>query len=614
MTVPFSNDRLASLRDGLQLLQRGEAPTAEAMSRQALHAMPMHAGWTGLLALALSASGRPADALPLYRQLVEQESGHAAHWSNLGNCLCELAREHEALAPLQRARMLGADDAPVHYALARVHASVGPARTGLHHIARAIALAPDDIEFRLLRARLLTAVDDWEQAKADVEDLFRWPLDAAQRVELAFLLLRGGLNSDAQQLFAAVLDEDPDQLDARIGLITTLERINRTDEAERERRNLEARMDPASATRLHDKLLQVDARLAARRGDHARACSALGELLSTGLQDPALRISLRFDLGLALDKCGKRGEAMDAFALAHAERRAIVGDDHPALTRGDSVYVALAEPLPRNHALLAPPVDDKRLDPVFVVGFPRSGTTLLEQLLDAHSGLVSFDEQPFVQRIVKRLSAQNTSLQHAVDSLDERVRGDLRDSYFADVAQVVANQGVRRPVDKNPLNLVRLPLLPRIFPGSRVILALRHPCDVVLSCYMQHFGAPAFAVTFETIDAGAQMYDRVFSHWWSARDHFALPVHVLRYEDLVSDVEGQARGLLAFLQLQWEPELLQFTQRARAKGTISTPSYTQVIEPVNSKAVGRWQAYREHFSPAALARLAPWIERFGYQQ
>jgi hypothetical protein len=442
--------------------------------------------------------------------------------------------------------------------------------------------------------------------------LLRQPLATAQRIELGYLLLRGGLYADAERLFAGVLHRDPAEPDARLGLITTLERVNRLDEAVQQRATLQTQLDRSTLLQLRDKLLQVDARLAARRGDHAQARNDLLQLLAEAPADPTLRISLRFDLGSALDKCGQPDAAMAAFAQAHGERRALVNDDHPALARDDNVYAALDDPLPRSRPSPVAATDDGRQDPVFVVGFPRSGTTLLEQLLDAHPELASFDEQPFVQRLVKSLYAGAATLDQAMARLDGAGVQRARDLYFADVDRVRPNLGTRRPVDKNPLNLVRLPLLPPFFPRSRVVLAVRHPCDVVLSCYMQHFQAPSFAVTFETLDTGAEMYDRVFRHWWAARESVALPVHVLRYEDLVADTETEARRLFDFLELAWHPQLMAFTERAKAKGSISTPSYSQVVEKVNTKAVGRWLAYRHHFSEPALARLAPWIERFGY--
>lgn len=602
----------AEQRQALRYLRAGEAKAAANLAHNGLLTRPSDPQWLSILGLALSADKRAQDALPVYESLVELQSSDPAHWSNLGNCLCELGREHEALPALLRAQSLGADDAAMHFGLARAFAVVGPARTGLLHADRAVALAPDDAEFRLLRAKFLIAIDEWSAANLEIDHLLMQPIDTPQRIDLGYLLLRGGLYSDAEALFAGVLMRTTNDADARLGLISTLERINRVDDAVRERAMLETQLTADPDARLHEKLLQVDARLAARRGDHQRACDDLTRLLSRAPADPTLRISLRFDLGAALDKCGQPDEAMAVLAQAHAERRALVNDDHPALARDDNIYIALEEPPPPARPLTGLPDSDVRLDPVWVVGFPRSGTTLLEQLLDAHSGLASFDEQPFVQRLVKGLYARGGTLREAMEQLDARDVQSARDRYFDDVARVLPQLGTRRPVDKNPLNLVRLPLLPYFFPRSRVVLAVRHPCDAVLSCYMQHFQAPSFAMTFETLDTGAEMYDRVFSHWESARDAFGLPVHTLRYEDLVADTEMQARRLFEFLDLDWQPQVMDFTERARSKGAISTPSYSQVVEQVNARSVGRWQAYFHHFSDGARARLAPWVEHFGY--
>ena len=188
----------------------------------------------------------------------------------------------------------------------------------------------------------------------------------------------------------------------------------------------------------------------------------------------------------------------------------------------------------------------------------------------------------------------------------------LRQCYFADVARVLPQLGARRAVDKNPLNLVRLPLVATLFPQAQVLLALRHPCDVVLSCYMQNFRSPAFSITFETLASTARMYARVMTHFHAYSDRFGLPLQVVRYEDLVADVAREGRALFDFLGLPWSDDLAAFTERARRKGAISTPSYAQVVQPVNQRAVGRWQRYRPWFEGEPLETLMPWIERLGY--
>ena len=613
MSAGFDNPDPPSLRDALQCLQSGQAERAETQARQALtNGGPDDARWLMVHALALSALGRTAEALPLYEALTGQQPQVAAHWSNLGNCLCELHREREAREPLARALALGADDAAVHFAMARACQAMGDASSGLRHIERALETAPDDVEFRLLHARLLGDLDDWDAAKAELGALQQQPLGAPLRTDIGYLLLRAGATADALHLFEAVLMDEPALTDARIGVVLALERLNRVDDAITERAGLDAQLDPAAKARLQDKLLQLDARLAARRGDDARAREILDQLLALPGLDADTRISFGFNLGAALVKCGEADAAMAAFAEVHALRRARVNARHSALARGDSLFDVLDEPLP-DPAPANLRFDDARTDPVFVVGFPRSGTTLLEQLLDAHDGLASFDEQRFVQQLARQLYTRGDTIQAALRTLDHADRQGLRDGYFDEVARVLpATAASRRPVDKNPLNLLRLPLLPHLFPNAQAVLVVRHPCDVVLSCYMQDFSAPAFAVTFETLESCADMYHRTFTDWLRMRDRLALPLHLLRYEDLVDDTEREARALFAFLGLEWQPQLLQFTEHARRKGLIGTPSYTQVIEPVNSRAVGRWLAYRRYFSGATLEKLASWVAHFNY--
>jgi tetratricopeptide (TPR) repeat protein len=601
-----------SLRDALQHLHRGEHLIADELALHVLQSRPDDPGWLTIHALALSAAARADQALAVYRRLVELEPRQATHWSNLGNCLCELGREREALEPMERALALGAHEAGAHFAMARGCNANGDPRESLRHIEMALEKEPGDIEFRLLQAQLLGAIDEWDLARAEITALLQQPLDTPQRIELAYLLLRGGSHVEAQLLFESTLAESADEADARIGSVLALERLNRLDAASTERAALDEKLDASARERLSDKLLQLDARLAARRGDHATARDTLEALLALPDLNQTTQISFGFDLGAARVKCGQVDAAMTAFAQAHALRRAQVNAVHPALGRGDTLYDVIDEPLP-DAAPAGLLFSDRRPDPIFVVGFPRSGTTLLEQLLDAHPSLASFDEQPFVQRVAQRLYKRADTIQAALRTLDAAERQRLRDGYFADVDTVLtgAAAGDVCPVDKNPLNLLRLPLLPHLFPDARIILAVRHPCDVVLSCYMQHFGAPAFAVTFETLESCAEMYDRTFAHWLRLRDGLALPVHTLRYEDLVDATEAEAQRLFGFLGLPWQAELLDFTQRARDR-VIGTPSYAQVIEPVNRKGVGRWIDFRHHFSARALGLLHPWIDRFGY--
>jgi tetratricopeptide (TPR) repeat protein len=562
-------------------------------------------------ALALAHERRTAEALPLFEALVAAQPQVPEHWSNLGNALCELGREQDALAPLQQAFQRGDRSSGLFYALARAELAHGRPLPALTCIERALAQDALDAEFLLFRARVLFAMDETDRAAETLAALRNPALPLALRVEAAEIQLNLAQYAEAQRAFEAVLLEDAAQPSALIGLATCHERHNRLDEAGAVR----ARVDAARAAAHPDvasALTQLDARLAARGGDPGRARALFETVLRDPPRDPALRTNLRFELGKACVEMKDNAAAFAAFTAGHAERRAHVDAAHPNLMREDGLLAALDRAVPPFPTGVRDGADDGHRDPLFVVGFPRSGTTLLEQLLDAHPGLASFDEQPFLQRLVTRMNATAAGYPDGLAAMPAAQRREYRARYFADVAGQRPDLGVRRPVDKNPLYLVRLPLVAALFPDAQAVLALRHPCDVVLSCWMQNFRAPAFAVTFETLASTARMYDRVFRTYFAFRDAIGVPTHVLRYEDLVADVEGEGRRLFAFLGLDWREELLGFTERAKSRGVISTPSYTQVVQPVNRRAVGRWQAWRPWFEGEVLEVLAPWVERFGY--
>jgi hypothetical protein len=169
----------------------------------------------------------------------------------------------------------------------------------------------------------------------------------------------------------------------------------------------------------------------------------------------------------------------------------------------------------------------------------------------------------------------------------------------------------RRLVDKNPLNMVLLPVIKRMFPQASIVLVVRHPCDTLLSCFLQNFRAPGVAMLCTDLNTLARIYDRVFAYWYQSRALLTPSTHELRYERLVTNFRIEVEKLQAFLGLTHDEATLDPARIARAKGFISTPSYAQVIQPVTDRAVGRWKHYAPHFTNA-LPLLAPWIGRWGY--
>lgn len=161
------------------------------------------------------------------------------------------------------------------------------------------------------------------------------------------------------------------------------------------------------------------------------------------------------------------------------------------------------------------------------------------------------------------------------------------------------------------MNVFRLPVIKRLFPNAKVILAIRHPCDVILSCFMQHFRAPDFALLCQDIPTLAGAYRRTFDFWHSQQELLQADVLELRYEHFVDDFELNVRRVFDFLELPWDPAVLSPAQRAHEKQFISTPSYSQVIQPIHGRSIGRWRNYQAHFT-TSLPLLMPYLERWDY--
>ncbi len=157
-----------------------------------------------------------------------------------------------------------------------------------------------------------------------------------------------------------------------------------------------------------------------------------------------------------------------------------------------------------------------------------------------------------------------------------------------------------------------LPYIYRIFPDAKIILALRHPCDSVFSCHVTNFKLNDGMANFIRLETTAALYDLSFSHFERARNLLGMPVHQIRYEDVVEDQERELKALLDFLGMDWSDDVLDHETTALNRGRIKTASYAQVAQPIYNRSAGRWQNYRKYLQPV-LPILEPWVAKFGYR-
>ena len=344
--------------------------------------------------------------------------------------------------------------------------------------------------------------------------------------------------------------------------------------------------------------------------------------LATLSGDPALTpLNRSIVFGLIADVRDAEGRSAEAFAAYSASNAELKALNAPrfeapgmetalAKVRRLADWFEDAEPEAWREALAVRP---RAADPrahVFLVGFPRSGTTLLENVLAAHPDVVTLEEKPCLERVTDPYLASSESLEKlATISSAEAVR--QRDAYWSCVSRYGVDPRGKVFIDKMPLASVQMPVVAKLFPNARILFALRDPRDVVLSCFRRRFGMNPAMYQLLTLDGAAAYYDAVMRLSELYRELLPLPRHEVRYESLVEDFDGTTQAVCDFLGLDWTDEMRDFAAKARARG-ISTPSSAQVARGLNREGQGAWLRYREQMAPV-LPILEPWVERFGYK-
>lgn len=322
--------------------------------------------------------------------------------------------------------------------------------------------------------------------------------------------------------------------------------------------------------------------------------------------------------GMILDKLGEYDAAFDTFSECGECSRTIASNQRldpsqpfDAMSRDlDAITPTWAAQW--GHT---PPASSDEPRICFLVGFPRSGTTMTEQILAAHDDVVTADEKPILHATTAH-AFQLTGATNSADmlsSLTPTITQTLRTTYWKHADRYLESGWKQRAivVDKAPLQMMQAPIIHAIFPEAKVLWVTRDPRDTVLSCFMQDFRLSHNMANLLSISDAARFFDAVMAFWAEVTDRLPMSVLELCYEDTVRDLETQAHRIVDHLAIDWRDDLLSFHERARDR-VISTPSFEAVTEAVHTRAVQRWRNYERHFEDA-LPCLARWIDRRGFE-
>lgn len=417
-----------------------------------------------------------------------------------------------------------------------------------------------------------------------------------------------GRTTQALSGFRTALGIDALSLPARFGLASVLLDFGDLSEASQAL----ASIDVADADRPEVRWLR--ARVAMARGDARSARPMIESLLDQSQLTAAQRAEALLLLGLALDELG---DAHGAFAAARDGKHLLRALHAPQAEGREGEITKLrriAGWTAETSVDWAPaPADAGRPDAarehIFLLGFPRSGTTLLEQLLAAHPEVGTLEEAPTLATAYQAFLSDAG----ACASL-ERLGDDEAAAWVEHYWAAVRERGVRPEgkvfVDRQPAGTSMLPVIARLFPAAKILFALRDPRDVVLSCFRQAFQMNAMTYAFTDLAEAAACYDACMTLAERARTRFSLAWADVRHEALVEDLDAALPPLLTFLGLDDDPKLRDFARLAGSRA-IRTPSALQVRAGINRRGLERWRQYERDIAPI-LPLLAPWVHRFGY--
>jgi tetratricopeptide (TPR) repeat protein len=582
------------LTEAEALLRQRDPAAAEKILQELVAAAPAMASAWNALGRALNNLGRLPDAERALLAAVKLDPDIPDPWLNLAHVQRALGKLDDAAGACRQAMALvSAGSARAHRGrrlLATIYLLQGRAEQASEVLEPVLRAMPEDPEVLREYADALRGRGRLEQARAAyLSCIQRAPDDHDARAALGVVYHRLDDQAAAADCFREVLESDPTHEVARHGLIWTLE-------LQREYAAVLDLLKPVLASGPPAWAVITAGRMLRRLDRFDEAKALLQRFDATHASDED-RATISATLGDVLDASGDYAGAFEQFVRANDCLPSRFDPDGFRTTVERLCAFFTAERLQQ-----MPSSGIDSMAPVFIVGMPRSGTSLAEQILASHPQVRAGGERTDIYRLPRRLSEGDVAtrwpecLQHVEAGVLER----LAVEYLR--AAPGWDRGPARITDKLPANYLNLGLIQVLLPGARVVYCRRDPMDTGLSCFQQNFRSEGmdFARDLRHIGLQQQGCWRLMDHW---QQHLSLPIHVLDYERLIEDPASEARALIEFNGLPWDEACLDFHRSTRL---VRTASFEQVRQPIYTSSVGRWRKYSPWLQPLAVALNEPW--------
>jgi tetratricopeptide (TPR) repeat protein len=615
----------ALYRLGLIRLQQARFADAELLFRRAVKVHPRSAAAQLHLAIALTGLKRHDDAIRRYEKTLALKPDFAEAHNNLGYALQTVGRTEQSLVHYQKALDINPDYAEARNNLGTALTALGRHEQAIAQYQAAVALRPAYAEAHRSLANALGVLERYDEAAAHYEKVLAiLPNDAAARTALGNTLHRLDRTDEAIAQYEKALAASPTYAEAHTSLGNTVHRLGRTREAIGHFRRALALdpSDPGTYSSLGGALVSLGQTMEASEAFEKAIALApqrtgffwnLASVRRFSSDDPYFaamqelvesnnalgteeRIDLHFALGKALADIGDHQRSFDHLLRGNAlKRQQVTYDEEKALQRLDRIRNVFTAEMLRHRSGRG----DPSAAPIFVVGMPRSGTTLIEQILASHPHVFGAGELREMANLSGRIvGADAAAFPEAVQALSDEELRRLGEHYVQAVTRLAP--GAERITDKMPGNFSLVGLIHLVLPNARIIHACRDARDTAFSCFSLLFSG-TLEFTYDLAELGRyyRAYLTLMAHWRGA-----LPPGIMlevQYEDVVRDLEGQARRIIAHCDLEWDEACLSFYKTERS---VRTASATQVRRPIYQTSIGRWRPHEDQLQPL-LRELPP---------
>lgn len=593
----------------IEAFQQGDLQSALRECQAALAEKPNLATAHNHAGRALHNLGNTPQALAAFRRATELDTNYPEAWHNLGHALRASGDMAAAVNAYQSAIKLAPGYRSARQNLGITLFHMDNVNEALVQFKALLARDPDDTEALVGAGLSLQLLGQIVQARNSFERAIE--LDPANATAHCYL---GILLNELAEVEAAIgsletaLQLDPGDVEAWVELASVYERSNRLDDADRAvKRGLA--VEPG-----HPGLHIEAAKLERQQGQSANAVGRLRRI-DPGQLPGRVAQQYFFELGHALDRNNQPDAAVQAFTSAkQIADRSVRGRsiDRDAFGRRcQDIGNWLKAGAPGSSQKDVDPQDDLGEDLCFLVGFNRSGTTLVDTMLATNPAVMSIEESATLEYVIAELEKLPGGYPLALDAIDPGTLGEYRKYYRSVIANYLGNAKPTLIVDKMPLRLMHAGLVTRLFPRARILFVLRHPCDVVLSNFMQNYAVSEATIHFDSLQHCAQMYDQVMRLWQQAEMKLSMRLEYVRYEALIGDTDTALDQVCTFLGISREDTQTHEQARLLTRDRVRSASYQQVAEPIYQRAAGRWTRYKRHLEPH-IPVLMQHIRHFGY--